>query len=105
MPSTAGHLGTSTDALAAMTAEEQLTYVKAYFQPHRGQLHTLEDLYMAILWPKAIGKPNSYVLFSSPSKTYSQNAGLDLDHDGHITKEEAAAGVLKKLAKGQRFRG
>jgi LysM repeat protein len=100
MPSTAQKLGTSTGALAGMSAEAQLDYVEKYFQPHTNKLSTLEDLYMAILWPAAIGKSNSEVLFSKPSTAYTQNAGLDANNDGKITKEEAAARVRAKLEKG-----
>lgn len=99
MPSTAADLGTTTAALAAMEPEEQLDYVARYFSwfhPER----TLEDLYMAILWPRAIGKPVSYVLFSHPSVTFKQNRGLDLDGDGSVTKYEAATAVRNKLQKG-----
>lgn len=104
MPSTAAALGTSTDDLANMTAEQQLDYVHAYFTPWRGRLHTLDDVYMAILWPAAIGKPQDYVLFyqGDPKrpKAYIQNAGLDYDKDGRITKAECAARVHRVLARG-----
>jgi LysM repeat protein len=100
MPSTAQKLGTSTGALAGMTPEAQLDYVEKYFQPHTNKLSTLEDVYMAILWPAAIGKSNSAVLFSKPSTAYTQNAGLDGNNDGKITKEEAASRVRAKLEKG-----
>jgi hypothetical protein len=43
MPSTAKELGTATDALARMSAEDQLDYVAAYFAPFKGRLNTLED--------------------------------------------------------------
>jgi hypothetical protein len=56
---------------------------------------------MAILWPRAIGKPNDYVLFASPTKQYKQNSGLDQDRDGKVTKYEAAAAVRAKLTKGR----
>ncbi|MFZ0321403.1 MAG: transglycosylase SLT domain-containing protein [Candidatus Sulfotelmatobacter sp.] len=101
MPSTATALGTSTTALAAVTAEDQLDYVEKYFNPYKNKLSTIEDVYMAILWPSAIGQPNSYVLFSKPSAAYTQNAGLDANKDGDITKEEAAAQVKGKLTKGK----
>ncbi len=100
MPSTAASLGTSLSALAAMTAEEQLNFVEAYLSSYRGKLQTLEDTYMAVLWPKAIGKPNDYVLFRQGTKAYTQNAGLDADLNGLITKAEAAAKVRKKLQAG-----
>lgn len=99
MPSTAEDLGTSTERLATMTAEEQLDYVSKYFSWFPG-VRTLEDVYMAILWPKAIGRPNDYVLFARPSKVYDQNRGLDRDKDGKVTKFEAAAAVRAKLERG-----
>lgn len=101
MPSTAESYGTSTTELAGMTAENQLDYVQKYFNPYKNKLHTIEDVYMAILWPRAVGKENAYILFSEPSKAYTQNAGLDANHDGKITKEEAAAKVKAKLLKGK----
>lgn len=100
MPATAKALGTTTEALAAMTAEVQLEFVAAYFKPFKNKLKTLSDVYMAILWPKAVGKPDAYVLFASPSKAYKQNRGLDINKDGQVTKGEAADKVQRKLSKG-----
>lgn len=104
MRPTARSLGTTTTALAGMSAEDQLDYVRAYFKPYRGKLKTLDDFYMAILWPAAVGKPSSYVLFDGSKdktrKAYSQNKGLDANKDGLVTKSEAAAQPRLKLAKG-----
>lgn len=100
-PATAAELGTSTDDLATMTAVDQMDYVEKYFSPYRNMLETVEDVYMAILWPAAIGKPNSWILFSKPNPQYERNSGLDADKDGHVTKEEAAAMVRAKLRKGR----
>lgn len=102
MPKTARELGTTTAQLAAMTAEDQLDYVEAYFRPYAGRLRTLADVYMAILWPKAVGKPDSYVLWDADAwpTTYRQNAGLDGNKDRRITKAEAAAKVQAKLVRG-----
>lgn len=102
MPSTAKALGTSVDALSAMTAEQQLEYVRKYFAPYKGRLDTLEDVYMAILWPKAVGKPEDYILFDRGNMptTYRQNAGLDLNRDGVVTKWEATAKVRSLYYRG-----
>jgi Transglycosylase SLT domain len=105
MSSTATDLGTSTAELAKMTAEAQLDYVADYFAPYKGRLKGIEDVYMAIIWPAAIGQPDSYVLFSKPSKHYKPNSGLDANNDGKVTKEEAAARVKAKLEKGRSFMG
>lgn len=103
MPDTARGLGTTTAALAAMSAEQQLEWVLAYFLPYKGRLKTLADVYMAILWPAGIGKADGWTLWDKASKptTYRQNAGLDLNKDGKITKAEAAAKVLAKLERGR----
>lgn len=101
---TAKHMGTSIEALAAMTAEAQLDYVRAYFLPHAGKLHSLEDVYMAILWPKAIGQPLDYHLFEKGSKetglAYMQNHGFDLEKKGYITKTDTSRRVRAMLTKG-----
>lgn len=99
MPKTAIGLGTTTADLGKLTAEDQLKWVYRYFEPWAGRLTTLEDVYMAILLPSAVGKPASHVLFSG-GVSYRQNAGLDADRDGKVTKYEAAKKVRDKLEKG-----
>lgn len=102
MPTTAKTLGTTTTALAAMTAEDQIKYVYAYFKPYAGKLHNLGDVYMAILWPAAVGKPDYFVLFdrAKTPTTFRQNAGLDVNHDGLVTRAECLVKINEKLAKG-----
>jgi len=98
---TAIALGTTTDTLAAMTRVEQMEYVKTYFK--KGPVAKvaspqLEDLYMQILWPVAVGKPLDYVLFKEPTKAYEQNKGLDKEKKGYVTKSDAASKVRDQLA-------
>lgn len=100
MPSSAKMLGTSTEALEKMTAETQLDYVEKYFKPQRGKLKTLEDVYMAILYPAAIGKSPDYALFEKGTKAYKQNSGFDKDKDGVITLAEISSLVMQKYQKG-----
>lgn len=102
MPLTARSLGTSSEALAEMSPECQLDYVRAYFWPYRGRLKSLGDVYMAILWPAGIGKPDDWVLWDRLTRptAYRQNAGLDADKDGKVTKGEAVAKVQAKLKRG-----
>jgi hypothetical protein len=102
MPGTARGLGTSTTYLGQLTAEQQLEWVHKYFMPYEGKLSRLSDVYMAILWPAAIGKPDTAVLWDASTRptTYRQNSGLDANKDLTITKGEAAAKVYAKLVKG-----
>ena len=102
MPSTATWLGTSTEELAKMTDVDQLKYVKKYFRPYADKIHTLSDMYMAILLPKFVGQSEDSILFLDPKISYRQNAGLDINKDGKITKAEATKKVKDKLDKGMR---
>ena len=105
MPSTAQALGTTTDRLAQMAPEDQLNFVWKYFAPYKNKIKNLDDMYMAILWPKAVGKADSYALFQGGTVAYRQNAGLDINKDNKITKAEAAAKVREKSKRGEQFRG
>ncbi len=70
-----------------MSALGQLVLVEAYFamvQERYGPIGTFTDAYLAVLFPKAIGKEADHVLFSSPSLRYRQNIGLDMDRDGRV---------------------
>ncbi len=100
MPKTAEGLGTSTEALARMVGIEQLEWVARYFKPYVSRIHTLPDMYMAILMPSFIGRPESAILFKQGTKAYTQNKGLDANRDGVVTKLEAARKVNAKLIKG-----
>lgn len=100
MDATANQLGTTTAELRKMTAVEQLTYVEKYFKPYAHRIHSLEDMYMAILWPAAIGLPNNTVLWKSGTKWYNANKGLDPKKRGFITKEMASAKVKLLLDRG-----
>ncbi|MBY5933112.1 peptidoglycan-binding protein [Tateyamaria omphalii] len=102
LSSTADDLGTSTDDLADMSPLEQLVWVEKYFRRAAGGrvLASLSDVYMAVLYPKAIGKPESFVLFEQGSDAYTLNVGLDTDKSGTVTKVEAATKVQNKLRTG-----
>lgn len=101
-----GELGTTMVDLRGMSNIEQLAVVEDYFQlqeSRRGDIQSLEDVYMAILCPAAIGKSNDYVLYSSPSTAYTQNSGLDANGDRQITKAEASQMVWNKYNRGLNY--
>ena len=112
MPETAKGLGTSTEELSKMSRSEQLEYVDKHFETNlKGRLGDeggdISDLYMSVLFPAAVGKPDDFVLFgkgaiegyAEGSKAYEQNIGLDANKDGSITKVEAAAKVIQRRDK------
>jgi hypothetical protein len=83
-----------------MTAVEQLDYVERYFTPYKGRLQTLEDVYLAILYPAAIGTDPSSELFKKGTIAYQQNIGLDKNKDGAVTPAEISVIVRQKYNKG-----
>ena len=104
LEATARGLGTSTAALAAMSAEKQFDFVWLYFRNSiraHGPVASLEDCYMHIHWPKAVGKPLSSTMYVKGTSAYAANAGLDTDRDSIVTKAEAGALVRAKLLKGR----
>ena len=101
MPRTAEGLGTSTEELAGMSRARQMHYVEKYLSNKGVKGKGLSDLYMAVLFPAAVGKSDDFVLFgrgAMPGFTgiaYTQNSGLDKNGDGSVTKAEASAKVMQ----------
>ncbi|TNE48598.1 MAG: lytic transglycosylase domain-containing protein [Deltaproteobacteria bacterium] len=97
MPQTARGMGTSTSALSRLSPERQLDYVERYLEPYAGRMNTVEDAYMAVLWPAAVGRGPNHVLFRRGTRAYRQNSGLDINRNGYITSREAANKVRAKI--------
>lgn len=103
LPSTAKSLGTTTARLARMTSVEQLDWVEKYFAQYQGRIHNLGDTYMAVFAPVGLGKPDSFVLYTSPSAAYNQNAGLDKQRKGYITRGDCVVRVNAAFKTGQQY--
>jgi hypothetical protein len=104
MPNTAKGLGTSIDELRQMSALRQLDYVYKYYNQNwiRPKLLKYVDLYLATLFPAALGKPDNYVLETSnlsASKITSQNPIFDKNgnNDGKTTVGEVSAYKLSQI--------
>ena len=91
LESTAEGLGTTTAELAAMSREEQMKFVEAYLKPYKNRIKNFGDLYMAIHYPRGIGKDDDYVLYRRGSDAYNANKSLDVSKDGTVTRREAIA--------------
>jgi len=113
MPQTARALGTSTEGLEAMSFVMQLGYVRRYFSTYADRIDNLEDCYLAVFFPAAIGRADSYVVgrrddpgFSG--RVFEQNAGFDGrggPKDGEITRSEICSAIraVRAAADGQRI--
>lgn len=80
IPKTRSLLGMKT---VPRTRKGQARWVGKYFE----QLGTIPkgDVYLAVFYPKAIGKPNSYVIAKRGSKIWEQNPSLRRKGGGDIT--------------------
>ena len=88
MPAAASELNVSLPELQQMGHLEQMEYVYRYLANVReryGDFTSLTDLYLAILYPRACKQDYCYTLYAKPSKSYSQNSGLDENKDGRVT--------------------
>jgi hypothetical protein len=96
--STAKWLGTSTYELSKMSRVEQLDYVEKYLKgiiKYYGELTTLEDVFMAVHYPRAIRKSLYATVYQSGSRSYHNNRFNDRNKDGKVTKYEICNFVRK----------
>ncbi len=90
MPHTCTDFDITIEQLRNLNHVDQLDYVYDYLNTVREQrgisYHSLTDLYLAILYPRALvnNHPN-YVLYENPSIAYKMNNGLDENQDKRVT--------------------
>lgn len=76
----------SPDQFAALTAEEQLPYVLKFInRMPPSTLHLPGDFGLALFWPAAVNKPDSYVIAEPNTEVWRQNPGLRSAGGGPIT--------------------
>ena len=109
MPATAKYLGTTTASLEAMSFVRQLEYVRRYLATYKSRLKSLEDCYLAVFYPIAIGRTDDYVMGTRGAvgfagRVYEQNAGFDKNKDGRVTRGEVCATIraVRDAASGER---
>lgn len=115
MPATARALGTTVQAIRAMTGVEQLDLVQKFYAPlaRRIRAQSPGDYYMATFLPGYLGASPSTVLGEQGSseilpqtnvtkgKIYDQNRGLDVDGDGRITIADVVRKAESRAASAQ----
>lgn len=100
LPSTAKSLGTTTTALINMSNVDQLDYVFKYLDMYRGKIYSFIDMYFAVFFPLAIGKPMDWVFKTASiagSTIARQNPSFDLNKDGTLTVREVQQAMLNKV--------
>lgn len=107
MEGAAKDLGVPLEEIRKMDQLTQLDLVFKYFEfwTRAGKRYTqLEDFYLTIFYPAAVGKKADEVLFDSASpkflKAYTQNKGFDVNKDGKITVGEICTKIYDTYYKG-----
>ena len=107
MEGAAKDLNVPLDVIRKMDQLTQLDLVFKYFEfwMRAGKRYTqLEDFYLTIFYPAAVGKKADEVLFDSTSpkflKAYTQNKGFDVNKDGKITVGEICTKIYDTYYKG-----
>ena len=95
MPRTAIALGTTVQALIRMSNIQQLDYVLKYLKPHKGKMKSWIDVYLAVFYPVAIGKPESWRITSDI--VAKQNPIFDLNKDLDIEISEIKTALRKHI--------
>lgn len=88
MPISAQEMDITLSQLKNLNHTEQLDYVYRYLQTVReryGDFDSLTELYLAVLFPKALDEDYCFALYAKPSRAYTQNSGLDENKDGRVT--------------------
>lgn len=91
MPRTAANLGTTTSALRAMTALQQLPYVERYFAGFGGPFDTLQQVALTVFYPAYRNKPPTTEF---PANVRAVNPGIRTPADYVAKVVKAAARVL-----------
>lgn len=101
LPSTLKEMGLTVEDIQKMTATEQLEKaVYPYLRKYKSRLKRNIDVYLAIFYPAAMGKPDSFVIGRAGSNTYNWNKGYDLnygDKDGILEVFDVRAGANGRM--------
>jgi len=103
MPKTAIALNTTVEALAKLSAVEQLDWVyKYYYSFMYLSPKSLHDMGLVTFYPLAVKKPMSYIIGSEKGPDYAalvakQNPSLDFDKKPPISKLDYYNAINKKI--------
>ena len=103
MPGTAKGLGTTIEELKELSNVEQLDYVYRYLVFYRGRMKSYVDVYLAVFYPAAVGKPDDY-WFGRTEKMREliakYNPAYDKNKDRVVTKREVREAISKFIPEG-----
>ena len=100
----AADLSITTSQLRTMNALNQLDYVYRYLKPYTRKMQKLSDVYLAVFFPRAIGKHDGWVLQTArlnPQRIAKWNPGFDVNKDKVIQIWEIKQKVIARVPKDQ----
>lgn len=86
LPSTAKVLGTTVQDIRNMSIIEQLELTERYLNRYKEHLNSYQNTYLAIFYPKALGKSKDYEI--GRGKVAKDNPNVDINQDDVITVAE-----------------
>lgn len=95
-------VGSTTDKLRKMDACCQLFYVEKYLAKFKGKMNSFSDVYLAVFFPLAMGKPDGWVLQAKgldAARVAKWNSGFDIDKDRQIQVWEIKHKLNQRLPK------
>lgn len=84
---------------------QQLDWLKEYFKPYRGKMHSYFDVYLVTFFPAGVGMGDGYVFATkklSAALIAAQNPALNVVKDGKITMAEFKQYVWNSTPSGVR---
>ncbi len=96
----ASDIGTTTAQLRKMNGVEQLEYVFKYLNRYKKKMNRATDVYLAVFFPAAIGRPDGWVLHTSrlsPERIASWNPLFDTNKDKQIQVWEIKHKLLARV--------
>ena len=96
----AKEVGTTRGALRKMNACEQLQYVYRYLKKYKGRMVNLSDIYLAVFFPAAIGKPLNWTFETrslEAKKVALWNPLFDVNKDHRIQVWEVKQKLMQRI--------
>ncbi len=93
-------IGTTTAHLRQLDGVQQLDYVYLYLKPYKNRMHRMTDVYLAVFFPAAIGRPDGWVLQTSrlsPERIAKWNPLFDVNKDLKIQVWEIKQKLLARV--------
>lgn len=96
----ANEVGTTQNRLRAMDGCTQLSFVYSYLQKFTGEMKSLHDVYLAVFFPVAIGKPLGWVIQArgiSAETVARWNPLFEINKDGIVQVWEVKKKLLDRI--------